>query len=55
MHGIDLLFLRAEAEHVIAEAALDYLVQIHKSAAADEQDVAGVDADVFLLGCLRPP
>ena len=52
VHGIDLLFLRAEAEHVIAEAALDHLVQIHKGAAADEQDVAGVDADVFLLRML---
>ena len=54
VHGIYLLFLRAETEHMIAESPLDHFVQIDKSAAANEQDVAGVDTDVFLLRMFAP-
>ncbi len=46
------LFHRAKAHHVLAQAALDDALQADEGAAADKQDVAGVHADVFLLGVL---
>ena len=44
----------AEAHNVLAEAALDDAFEADKGAPADEQDVAGIHADVFLLGMLAP-
>ena len=38
-----------EAEYVAADAALDDLVEADERAAADEEDVRGVDVQVFLL------
>jgi hypothetical protein len=37
------LHLGAEAEHLLADALLDDLVEALERAAADEQDVRGVD------------
>ena len=54
VHGVDLVLLCAEAEHVIAQPALNNLVQIHKCTATNEQDVLGVYADVFLLRMFAP-
>ena len=42
----------AKAHDVLAQAALDDVFQPDEGAAADEQDAAGVHADVFLLGML---
>ena len=46
----------AEADLLPAGARLDDLLQPVEGAAADEQDVLGVDLDVFLLrdACARP-
>ena len=44
-----------EAEHLTAAAALDDLIQPDERAAADEEDVRGVDPEQFLLGMLAPP
>ena len=42
----------AEADALLSGALFDDLLQTIKSTAADEQDVAGVDLDEFLLGVL---
>ena len=41
-----------EAERVLGDAALDDLVEAHEGAAADEQDIGGIDAEILLLGML---
>src|SRR5436309_9649270 len=43
-----------EAKTLFSNAALDDLVQPHKSAAADKQDVRRVDLDEFLMRMLAP-
>ena len=43
---------RAEADPALADALLDDLLEPLEGAAADEQDVAGVDLDVFLVRVL---
>ena len=42
----------AEADHLAAEPLADDLLETDKRPAADEQDLAGVDLQVFLLGML---
>ena len=49
---LDLLDVRAEAEHLLADAVLDDLLDAVKGAAADEEDVGGVDLDELLVGVL---
>ena len=46
--------LGAEADRVAADAALDDLVEVGEGAAADEQDVGGVDRQELLVGVLAP-
>ena len=45
----------AEADHLLAHPLADDVFEAHKSPAADEEDVAGVDLDVLLLGMLAAP
>ncbi len=45
----------AEADHLPAQPLGDDLLEPDERAAADEQDVAGVDLEVLLLGVLPPP
>src|SRR5207248_2966346 len=40
---------RAKTHDVLAEAAVDYALETNESAAADEEDVGGINADIFLL------
>src|SRR4029079_14767944 len=44
----------AEAERLLADAAFDRLVEADERAAADEQDVAGVDLEELLVRVLAP-
>jgi hypothetical protein len=44
--------VRLEAERLLADAPLDRLVEPHERAAADEQDVAGVDLEELLVRML---
>ena len=46
------LGIRAEADGLLAEPAGDDVFQADERAAADEQDVRGIDLDVLLLGML---
>jgi len=46
---------RAEPEALLADALADDLLEPDEGAAADEEDVRGVDLDVCCSGCLRPP
>ena len=48
------ILLAGKAEHVFADSALDDVVEIDESAAADEQHVCRVELDVFLLGMFAP-
>src|SRR5688500_1426772 len=50
--GSHLGMRRIETHHAMAEPPLNDLLQSAKSAAADKQDAARVDADVFLLRML---
>ena len=43
-----------EAERLLADAALDHLVQADERAAADEEDVGRVDLEEFLVRVLAP-
>src|SRR3954469_22000646 len=45
---------RAEAHAPVADAPLDHLVEVRESAAADEQDVRGVDREELLVRVLAP-
>ena len=44
----------SEADGLAPQAPPDDVLQPHEGAAADEQDVGGVDLDVLLLGVLAP-
>src|SRR3954452_2502608 len=44
----------AEAERLLVHAALDDILEAHEGAAADEQDVGGVDLQELLVGVLAP-
>ena len=46
---------RAEAHALVADAPLDDLVEVGERAAADEQDVRGVDREELLVGVLAAP
>ena len=46
------LDLSAKAQRALIQAALDDLIDAVKGAAADEQNVLGVDLDKFLVGVL---
>ena len=46
------LDISAEAHHAFGEAAVDDLIKAGESTAADEEDVAGVDLDHFLIRML---
>ena len=45
---------RAEAHALVADAPLDDLVEVRERAAADEQDVRGVDREELLVRVLAP-
>src|SRR3954453_5120675 len=45
---------RAEADALVADPALDDLVEVREGAAADEQDVRRVDGEELLVGVLAP-
>src|SRR4051794_37565427 len=47
--GLD---VRAEAHALVADAALDHLVEVRERPTADEQDVRGVDGQELLVGML---
>ena len=44
----------AEADPAVADAVLDHLVEFGEGAAADEEDVGGVDREELLVGVLAP-
>jgi hypothetical protein len=44
----------AEADRVLADPPLDDAVEVGERAAADEQDVGGVDREELLVGVLAP-
>ena len=44
----------AEADPAVADPALDHLVELGEGAAADEEDVGGVDRQELLVGMLAP-
>src|SRR5262249_22423432 len=50
--GAQRLHLGLEAQRLLADAALDLLVEPDEGAAADEEDVAGVDLEEFLMRVL---
>src|SRR5262249_61583539 len=50
----DLAQVGAEAQAALADPGLDDPVQAREGAAADEQDVGGIDLDEFLMRVLAP-
>src|SRR5436190_940474 len=52
--GVDRLHIGAEAERLLARAPLDLLLEADEGAAADEQDVGGVDLEELLVRMLAP-
>ena len=55
MAGTALAALGQEADRIAAHAPLDQILEAHEGAAADEQDLAGVDLDAVLVRVLTPP
>src|SRR4029077_8589176 len=49
------LVTAAEADHLAAQSLADDLLETDEGAAADEEDVGGVDLEVLLLRVLSPP
>src|SRR6185437_14275446 len=54
-HPEPAIAVAVEADPLLPLTRLDDLLQPVEGAAADEEDVAGVDLDVFLLRVLAPP